>query len=234
MTYHENKEFVAPTFMPNTVEIVPDAGVVGVWLVEYGGPVRPESYPPMVNVANMVNANLVEIALYVAWYPKLTHVATFTFQLEADLPANFVPVVNGARGDETGAIGRRVTRWKSYGPVGDIALIAAPGLQMTASTGGGSTIEIYYDKVPKSYVDSMKADLRRSMDDLRSLLGPPQGENLVRVRLFPAKDVGLCPGTVDYRLRRECPDMAVTTEIRVCEGFPVSGARDVSLLVGIC
>ena len=174
--YHLNTRFVAPNFMPNTVEVVPEAGVAKDLLVEYGGPIRPESYPPMVNVANMVNAGLVEVAVYVAWYPKLTHAATFTYRLEADLPSKFVTVVNGAPGDETREKGRSLTRWTSYGPVGDIALVAAPGLHRTASTSKGSTVEIYYDKVPESYVDSMKTNLLRSMGELTSLLSALQGE----------------------------------------------------------
>ncbi len=183
VVFHQNPS----NFMPNASEISIGSIACNNLDIEYSGQIKAESYPPIVNVANMIKPDLVELAMYVTWYPRLKNGALFNFQLEADLPSTFVTVTNGFCREEKSDSCRTVTKWESFKPGYDIALLAAPQLQKSDVHRNGVTVEIYYDKIPGSYVDSMKSNLLLSMDRLTHLLGSPKSDTLIRVAYSPRK-----------------------------------------------
>jgi len=138
----------------------------------------------------MVRPGLVELAMYLTWYPRPSSGAVFAFDLEADLPSDYVTVTNGEPAGRKEENGRNITHWKSYAPGNDIALLAAPGLRRADTARGSVAVEIYYDKLPASYVDSMRTSLLRSMDRLTTLLGKPAGAELIRVAYSPREAWG--------------------------------------------
>jgi len=158
--------------------------------LEYSGKIKSESYAPIINSVNMVSPRLVELAMYVSWYPHLKNGARFYFQLQVDVPQGFVTVANGRLLKEYSAEHRTLTSWHSYEPVFDVAVLSAPALQKATMNSHGMTVEIYFDKVPASYVDSMKSKLIVAMDRLTSLLGSPQCEKSIRVAYSPRSTWG--------------------------------------------
>ncbi len=177
-------------FMPGTSEVIIPAGYRDSLLIEYAGEMNQDSYPPILSAANMVRSGLVELAMYLTWYPRPASGAVFTFNLDADLPSNYVTVTNGAPAGTKEENGRSLTQWKSYAPGNDIALLAAPDLHRADTARGGVAVEIYYDRLPVSYVDSMKTNLLKSLDRLTTLLGKPESAGLIRVAYSPRQAWG--------------------------------------------
>ena len=82
-----------------------------------------------INGVNMIHSDLVELALYSAWYPMFKDDALFDFSLEADLPSGFVSVTNGKLEEHHELEGRNRTKWRSIKPGFDIVLLASPNLE---------------------------------------------------------------------------------------------------------
>jgi hypothetical protein len=177
-------------FMPGTTEVLIPAGFRDSLLIEYAGEMNQDSYPPILSAANMIRPGLVELAMYLTWYPRPASGAVFTFDLNADLPSDYVTVTNGTPAGKKEENGRNITQWKSYAPGNDIALLAAPNLRRADTSLGSVAVEIYYDKLPLTYVDSMKTNLLRSMDRLTTLLGKPAAAGLIRVAYSPRQAWG--------------------------------------------
>jgi roadblock/LC7 domain-containing protein len=169
--------------MPNTMEVVINSGIPKELEIEYSGKIKPESFPPILSSVNMVKPELVELAIYVSWFPKFKQ-GSVSYELTADLPSNYLTVTNGELKEQRQENNRSITKWQSYSPGFDIVLLAAPDLKKTEITNNGTKVEIYYDKVPKTYVDSMKSNLIKSMNLLTKLLGS-SNTKLVRVIYSP-------------------------------------------------
>ena len=172
-------------FMPNASEVVLTSGIPDTIEFEYAGSFNAGAYPPILSSANMVTPELVEMAFYLTWYPRMNTARPFDFQLSADLPSEYATVTNGSLVSERSEGGRRVTDWQSYQPGTDIVLLAAPGLKRSVISRNGMTVELYYDRVPDSYIDSMKTELLRSMERLTALFGPSGSTPLIRVAYSP-------------------------------------------------
>jgi hypothetical protein len=177
-------------FMPNASEI--NFGTVAhkSLEIEYSGAINAESFPPIVNVANMIKPELVEIAFYVTWYPRLKNGNPFLFSMDVDLPSNFITLTNGYLKQEKKIGDRNKTSWESYEPASDIVILSAPNLKTSKSESRGTIVEISYDKIPSSYIDSMKTSLSISMERLNSLLGSSGSIKPIRVAYSPRKTWG--------------------------------------------
>ncbi|MGB8319107.1 MAG: M1 family aminopeptidase, partial [Ignavibacteriaceae bacterium] len=172
--------------IPNSAEFKIESNVPKDLVIEYSGKIMDESFPPVIRNVNMIKPGLVELALYVSWYPRLVHNnSSFNFQMNVDLPSNFITVTNGALKEEKVEIDRRLTEWYSFNPGIDILILAAPDLKESEITKDSTTIEFYYDKLPDSYVDSMKSNLVKSVNWLTNLLGPSKSDRLIRVGYAP-------------------------------------------------
>jgi hypothetical protein len=155
-------------------------------VVEYGGAILAESYPRLVSQVNMVRQDLVELAGYVGWYPRLGGSAAFTFRLVADVPAGFVTATNGrAARPARSAKGRTSTEWESDEPTSDLVLLSAPGLRETVSEGDGVRVELLAARLSQGYLDAMKDDLGRAAFVLARLVGAPSPTGIVRVAYSP-------------------------------------------------
>jgi hypothetical protein len=178
------------SFMPNTSELTIDPPVPHVLFIEYSGEIKSESYPPIISSVNMINFRLAELAMYVCWYPKLKSGALFEFNLEVNVPTGFVTATNARFFGEKSGNNRSETSWKSYEPGFDIALLSGLDLKKSVVSDQGMSVEIYFDKVPQSYVDSIKRSLLVAMDRLTTLLGSPHSAKLIRVAYSPRKTWG--------------------------------------------
>ena len=176
-----------PHATDGTREVILSGSIPTRLVVEYAGPIRAESYPRLVSQVNAVRPTLVELASYVAWYPRLPHAGSFTFRLVADLPEGFVTVTNArAATDPVTRDDRVTTEWLSRGPVSDIALVAAKGLRTYTRPGDNSAaVEVYASTLPAAYVESMASDISSTLGLLTAFAGAPPPEDLVRVVYSP-------------------------------------------------
>jgi hypothetical protein len=189
--------------------------------IEYGGRIRPETYPKMSSAVNMIDGALVELATYVAWYPRIAAPGGFEVRLTADLPAGFVTLANGRLTGERSEAGRTITEWSSGGPAWDIALVSAPALRRTAVVRNGVTTEIYSRDVPQAYVERMAHDVARSLEEIAAIVGAAPPTDLVRVVYAPRAGWGYV----------RTPLIIVSGEqARTLAGVPSGAARDLRYL----
>jgi hypothetical protein len=188
-------------------------------LVEYGGQMRPSSFPRLTSQVNLVNAGLVELAGYVSWYPKCHGSPAFTFHLVVDTPDAFAAVSNGRLiGKQPGQAGRGVSEWASYTPVSDIVLVSAPGLRLTVSPRAGSGTEIYSTALSRTYVEAMATDVDATIGFMQRTLASAAGTDRVRIVYSPR------PGWGYVRQ----PMIVVSEEsARLAASQPYGRARDV-------
>jgi hypothetical protein len=85
---------------------------------------------------------------------------------------------------------RNKTTWESYEPASDIVILSAPNLKTSISETNGTLVKISYDKLPTSYIDSMKKNLSVSMQRLIKLLGSYGSTKPVCVAYSPRKTWG--------------------------------------------
>jgi hypothetical protein len=170
---------------PNSVEISLESSIRKNIVFEYAGRIKPESFPRIISVVNMIDSNLVELATYVSWFPRSKSGTPFDFRMNVDLPSNFIAVANGALRTEKREGDRRISEWESFAPGWDIALVAAPHLKKSHVARDGVTVEIYHERLPDSYIDSMKTNLLRSMTWLTDMLGSNRSDKLIRVVYSP-------------------------------------------------
>jgi len=161
-------------------------------VVEYGGAIRAESYPPTVSQVNHVRPGGGDLASDAGCYPRLKGNTSLTFRLTVDVPAAFVTVTNGRlAGPEARRADRAVTVWESDGPAWDIVLAAAPGLRRTAATtGDGVSVEVYSAALPTEYTDAMKEDIARAVGVIADVLAAPPPSRVVRLVYAPRSGWG--------------------------------------------
>ena len=161
-------EFTLAEATPGTIEI------------SYSGPILASSYPKVINLVNRIEPDFTELAGYVQWYPKPAG-GYFNFSLEVRLPPSFKVVTNGLLIRER----RKLSKWRSFGPVSDIALVAVAGLKHSRFAKENYTGDIYYQELPKSYIDSVQTNLYEAMRFYTATFGAPGSEHLVRVVYSP-------------------------------------------------
>jgi hypothetical protein len=168
-----NSKAIILAFVPAKLEIM------------YSGQIKPEDFPKTVSSINGINKDWIELSERIDWFPRLANHSSFDYELEADVPGNFV-TVTGAR--QTGlktAADRSISRWKTENKVWGITLLSAPALKKCETTQNGMNLEIYYQNLAPAYIDSMKNNLLKSIKILTGLFGPTSSENVVKVAYSP-------------------------------------------------
>ncbi len=174
-------------YMPYTVGTVVqlDTVIRGELRIEYEG-----TLPDTVHGVNMINPGLVELALYAAWYPMFQKAKLFDFELQADLPSDFISLSNGVLKKRSVREGRTLARWTSLKPGFDIVLLASPRLKLVEEKRKGVQIEMAFSKLPPDRIESKKDSLVSAMDRLSSFYGPPRVKGFLRFVYSPRNGWG--------------------------------------------
>jgi hypothetical protein len=120
---------------------------------------------------DQVNARLVELANYSSWYPQFAEVHfPFSVNMKLSLPKGWVAVCSGRRLSQQ-VVGQRViSRWSS--PMdADIVVLASPKYKAKTKRFSDSKIEIYYTKLPQSFIDTEALQLSQAMELFTTYLG---------------------------------------------------------------
>ncbi len=153
--------------------------------IEYSGFLK-----TVMSDVNMVSSDLVELALYAAWFPLFEGGALFEFELNADLPADFVTLTNGRLQRKRQYDNRLLTDWASFKPGFDIALFASPHLRLVSENKNNTNVEIYYYKMPRDYIYAKKDSLISGMAQLTKFYAPPRVKGHLRYVYSPRSGWG--------------------------------------------
>jgi hypothetical protein len=169
----------------NYFEFIIEAKNLSVLEIDYSGRIIPDSFPKTISMLNMIKTGLVELSDHIEWYPGMKNNTPFNYKLDIDLPTNYVTLANGLLKKQQLKYKRNLTEWESAWPVSGITLFAAPDLRKADIIKDGITIEIYYNKLPVTYIDSMKNNLLKSTELLTALFGTPGTDRLIRIVYSP-------------------------------------------------
>jgi hypothetical protein len=174
-------------YLPYTVgaAVVIDANSGGELLVEYAG-----TLTGVAKFVNMINPDLVELALYAGWYPMFQGNKLFDFQMDADLPSGFLTTSNGVLTHQQDVKGRNLTRWVSFTPSFDIVLFASAHFQKVEEDQNDMKVEIFFDKMPREYIDAEKDLLIKGFNQLSNFYGPPRAKGILRFVYSPRSGSG--------------------------------------------
>lgn len=119
------------------------------------------------------------------WYPRAKNNSSFVYELDVEVPSGFKTITSGYLKNQKSTDGFNLTRWESDAPVYGITMVSAPEFRKSELTENGMKVEIFYSKLPVSYIDSMKFDLLRAMNLLSGIFGCPASHNPVRIIYAP-------------------------------------------------
>lgn len=154
-------------------------------LIEYSGRIQEDSFPKTINTLNMVRPGLIELSDHIEWLPRFIHGNSYNYRLDIDVPSSYVTVTNLMLISQSAGNSRIVTKWSSSEPGCGITIVAVPEMLKTSAANNGKTVEIYYSKLPATYIDSIKKDLLKSMDLMTTLYGSDGVQKTVRVVYSP-------------------------------------------------
>ena len=178
--FHTDSSAAPLPYAPMAVAVAVDAEDIRELQVNYGGEID-----EVVWAVNMIAPDLVELAFYSAWFPLYAGFKLYTFELEANLPQNFVITSNAFEKSQRREDGRAITVWTSCGPGIDVVLLASPHFQRLAVGGQGTDVELYYYRLPPQVLKPKIEGLVAGMKRLTSLYGPPQVKGILRLAYSP-------------------------------------------------
>jgi hypothetical protein len=153
--------------------------------VAYGGEIR-----EIIWECNMITPELVELALYSAWYPMFREMKDFTFELEINMPVGLLTTTNGSQKRQWEQHGRSISIWTSYRSGFDMVLLASPRLHKLEGRGKDIQAEMYYHLLSAQLMKSKMDSLLEGMKRLSDLYGPPQVKGVLRFVYSPRSGQG--------------------------------------------
>lgn len=184
--------------------------------IEYGGKLKeiPEfgTYEDQkVALDDQINSRMIELASYSSWYPQF-----FVFghpietKLEVSLPEGWTAICSGKKLEEQEKDGGSVSRWSSPQDT-DILITAAPNYRRRAVPLSGGQLEIYYTRLPESFVDREAREIQAIMNLYSTGFGDTTIPSGIVKHVFSPKHKG------QGRAGISRPGMIVTSEGLVVE-----------------
>ncbi len=174
-----------PPYSREAVATAVDAQHVRLLHVKYGGEIT-----EVVGGVNMITPDLVELALYTAWFPMFEGMEAFTFELETDLPQGLRTITNGLEKARREQEGRAITVWTSYTSGVDIVVLASPPLHRLEGGAEGTRVEVYSyrlrEPILRRKIEGLSAGMRRLSD----LYGPPRVQGILQLVYSPRSGWG--------------------------------------------
>jgi hypothetical protein len=185
ISFHLDSTAAPLPYSPAAVATATEAQDVRLLHIQYGGEIS-----EVVSGVNLIQPDLVELALYTAWFPMFEKMKSFSFDLETDLPRGFSCVTNGAQNARREQNGRSISAWSSYSSGVDIVLLASPLLHRLEGGEEGTRIEIYYSRLPEPILRKKIEGLSAGMRRLANLYGPPRVRGILQLVYSPRSGWG--------------------------------------------
>ncbi len=183
--FHLDSSLAPLPFSQGSAAVVVEAPDVQNLRIKYGGEIS-----EVVNGVNMISPQLVELALYGAWYPLFEGLKNFTFEVQANFPQGFPTTTNGLRREQRNEDERSITVWTSLTPGFDIVLLASPLLHQLTGGVEATQLEIYSYRLPEPLQKSKIDGLVAGMNRLSSRYGPPRVKGILRLVYSPRSGWG--------------------------------------------
>jgi hypothetical protein len=152
--------------------------------VRYAG-----TLPSRVAEVNGIDAQLVELAVYIAWYPIFEEAPRFTTDLQLQLPPGLRAISRGERSVEPGG----GTRWRTERPGPDLALVASPAFERVARRG----VSVWFTRGPRAHAERILELSLRTLEGYRRAFGRERGEQQLKLVLSPRDGWGYArPGLI--------------------------------------
>jgi len=164
-------------------------------IVTYSGQIKPEDFPKTISNFNLMTSEVIELTDVIDWYPKIKG-HSFTWAIQAETPSDFGLVTNGTVTKEVRSKRKRIIQAHSANPGYGISVLGSPELKKSIGQTNGYSVEIYYSKLPETYVDSMKADLLKTLQYCQDLYGSSGANHLVRIIYSPRPAGGYARGSI--------------------------------------
>ncbi len=178
--FHTDSSAAPLPYVPMATAVDVDAQDIQQLQVTYGGEIS-----EVVAGVNMITPDLVELASYAGWYPEYQGARRFTFELQANVPKDFVTITNGRKKSVDAEQGRLITEWSSYETGMDMVLLASPHFHQAAAEDQGNEVELYYYRLPPKVLKAKMDGLAAGMKQLTSLYGPPRVKGILRLVYSP-------------------------------------------------
>ena len=183
LPFHRKPEAHLPFSVGSAVVI--DATLHNEIQIEYSGTID-----EVINSVNMIQPDLVELALYAAWYPLFKSNSLFEYALKINLPSNYLTTTNGKLDQQQVVDGRTIDTWVSIDLCSDIVVIASPHIQKIKEEQWGTRIEIFFNKIPINYITDQRDSLSKAINRFSHYFGPAQTEGLLRYVISPRSGWG--------------------------------------------
>lgn len=185
VSFHSDPSAAPLPYSPSSAAVVVDAQDTQLLELKYGGEIS-----EVIGGVNMITPDLVELALYSAWFPMFAGTKECTLELEANLPKGLLAITNGQQKASREQEGRSITVWTSYGPGMDIVLLASPLLHRLAGEPKGTQVDVYSYRLPEQLLKSKIEGLATGMKRLSRLYGPPRVKGVLRLVYSPRSGWG--------------------------------------------
>jgi hypothetical protein len=180
---------------PNSVEVtlnyLPEE-----MTITYSGNIKADDYPKAISNLNRMTRDMLELTDLIDWYPRMRKGSPFNYSLTVDAPSDFELITNGSLVKQSERDGRKVNEWESFKQGYSISLMGSTGLKKSVAETNGYKLEIYYSKLPGSYIDSMKANLIQTLQLYTNLYQSKGSNNLVRIIYSPRSAGGYARGSI--------------------------------------
>lgn len=170
----------APLRWTPSLPIVIEKDSLRTFSVKYSGKIM-----EIINGVNMISADLVELALYSAWYPLFEEQPNFSYDLTLDLPSEMVSTTNGKLLSQEEKAGRTITKWQSFQPGMDLAVVASPKLHLVSGKTDKIAVEMFYHTLSADSLQAKIDNLCAGMEQLTQYYGEPQISGMLRFVYSP-------------------------------------------------
>ena len=167
-------------YSPGAVAFSVDAPKAKELHIQYGG-----ALSEVIAGVNMISPELVELALYSAWFPMFSDLKECTFDAETNLPAEFLTTTNGEQMAEREQAGRRITEWRSFKRGMDIVLLASPRLHRIEGGTSALRVEMDYSQLSPKWLQAKMDGLVAGMGEFAGYYGAPRVGGVLRFVYSP-------------------------------------------------
>lgn len=164
---------------------------------------------------NQVTEELVELAIYAAWYPIFVDARPFTSELRVELPEAMQAISRGRVAESRTEGDQRIEHWVAHTPARDLVLLASPYFEQVEAVPDGATVVIHYAHLPTEHVAHIAGLAQRSLELFTEHFGSPAMEGAVQVVYSPRAGWGYSrTGLIVLSEQRAIARLTDETQIR--------------------
>jgi hypothetical protein len=180
---HLNRAAQAGPYMPHSAPLALPSGLFHTLQLRYHG-----RFQGMINDVNTIAPDLVELAIYSAWFPTSVRMEPFTFDLSLELPKGWGVITNGRCRDLRSS--GTMSSWISRNPGSDIVILASPALGIRSMERSGAEFQIAASRELLPDTQPILDEMAAGLETASSWFGKTSGQGLLCQAFSPRKGWG--------------------------------------------